>query len=199
MSEKKPHRKRVKHYDEPGDFHELTFSCYHRWKLLRNDPWRAFLARAIDDAFVAENCCLAAFVFMPEHVHLLMYPADCTADVQRVSRLLAAIKRPSSVQVKRKLVEANSPLLKRLTIQERPGKEVFRFWQEGPGYDRNLQTEEAVCASIDYIHLNPVGRKLSKTAADWRWSSARWYASDGRVVDRLLPKIQGVPWDLFVK
>jgi putative transposase len=198
MSEKKPHRKRVKHYDEPGDFHELTFSCYHRWKLLTNDPWRAFLARAIDDAFVAENCCLAAFVFVPEHVHLLMYPADGTPDVERVSRLLAAIKRPSSVQVKRKLVEANSPLLKRLTIQERPGKEVFRFWQEGPGYDRNLQTEEAVCASIDYIHLNPVQRKLSKTATDWRWSSARWYASDGRDVDPLLPKIQGVPWDLFV-
>jgi hypothetical protein len=37
----------------------------------------------------------------------------------------------------------------------RPGKMVFRFWQEGPAYDRNLQTQAAVLAAIDYIHLNP--------------------------------------------
>ena len=136
---------------------------------------------------------------MPEHVHLLMYPADGSVDKERGSRLVAAVKRPCSVRVKEKLAEANSPLLGRLTVQERPEKEVFRFWQEGPGYDRNLQTEDAVCASIDYIHMNPVRRKLCKTAADWRWSSARWYSSDGRVVDPLLPKIQGVPSGLFVK
>ena len=199
MPKSQPHRKRIKHYDELGDFHGLTFSCYQRWKLLTNDPWRVFLARAIDNAFLAENCCLAAFVFMPEHVHLLVYPADGSVDKERVSRLVAAVKRPCSVRVKEKLAQANSPLLGRLTVQERPGKEVFRFWQEGPGYDRNLQTEDAVCASIDYIHMNPVRRKLCKTAADWRWSSARWYLSDGRGVDPLLPKIRGVPWGLFVK
>ena len=58
MPEKQPHRKRVKHYDEPGDFHELTFSCYHRWKLLTNDVWRGFLARAIDVALLAEQSVL---------------------------------------------------------------------------------------------------------------------------------------------
>jgi REP-associated tyrosine transposase len=80
MPTRQPHRKRIKHYDDVGDYHELTFSCYHRWKLLTIDPWRVFLARSIDDAFVAENCRLAAFVFMPEHVHLLMYPADGSVD-----------------------------------------------------------------------------------------------------------------------
>ncbi len=199
MTKRQPHRKRIKHYDELGDFHELTFSCYRRWKLLTNDTWRGFLARAIDDALVAEKCCLAAFVFMPEHVHLLIYPADGTVDPERVSRLLGAVKRPCSAQIKEKLLEAGSRLLEPLTIQERPGKTVFRFWQEGPGYDRNLQTEDAVCASLDYIHLNPVRRKLCRTAADWRWSSARWYLSGGKIVDPLLPKIHGVLSGVFVK
>jgi putative transposase len=144
MLKRQPHRKRIKHYDEFGDFHELTFSCYHRWKLLTNDTWRGFLARAVDDALVAEECCLAAFVFMPEHVHLLIYPADGSVDPERVSRLLGSIKRPCSAQIKEKLSKGNSRLLDRLTIHERPGKTAFRFWQEGPGYDRNLQTEEAV-------------------------------------------------------
>ncbi len=54
-------------------------------------------------------------------------------------------------------------------------------------------------ASVDYIHMNPVRRKLCKTPADWRWSSARWYLAGGKVVDPLLPKIHGVPSGLFVR
>ena len=33
------HRKRVRHYDDLGQIHELTFSCYRRWLLLANDDW----------------------------------------------------------------------------------------------------------------------------------------------------------------
>src|SRR5687767_2998440 len=32
------------------------------------------------------------------------------------------------------------------------GRMVFRYWQKGPGFDRNLFTAAAVQASIDYIH-----------------------------------------------
>jgi hypothetical protein len=61
----KPHRKLVKHYHEPGDLHELTFSCYHRLPLLTNDRWRQELARCIDSAGQETDIKLAAFVFMP--------------------------------------------------------------------------------------------------------------------------------------
>jgi putative transposase len=37
MSHTQPHTKLVKHYHDPGDFHELTFSCYRRMQLLTND------------------------------------------------------------------------------------------------------------------------------------------------------------------
>jgi hypothetical protein len=40
MAKQTPHRKRVKHYHQPGEFHELTFSCYRRMPLLTNDLWR---------------------------------------------------------------------------------------------------------------------------------------------------------------
>jgi putative transposase len=70
---------------------------------------------------------------------------------------------------------------------------AFRFWQEGPGYDRNLQTKTAILAAIDYIHLSPVRRGLCKSITEWRWSSARWYVSEGLDVDPALPKIHGLP------
>ncbi len=191
-----PHRKRVKHYHEPGDCHELTFSCYRREQLLVDDEWRRKLCESIDRAMTGYNCRLVAFVLMPEHVHLLVYPTDSEPDIDG---LLSAIKRPYSFRIKQLLTEANNPLLDRLTIRERPGKMTFRYWQEGPGYDRNLRTEAPVLASIDYIHMNPVRRGLVQRASDWKWSSARWYESDGKLIDPDLPTIHGLPWSFFTE
>src|SRR3970040_575246 len=99
--------------------------------------WPGYLARAIDKAGEQHRFLLVAFVFMPEHVHLLTFPLD---EKPAIDDYLSTVKRPVSVAVKHDLARANSPLLARLTIRERPGKHAFRFWQEGPGYDRNLQT-----------------------------------------------------------
>jgi putative transposase len=188
------HRKRVRHYNEPGDCHELTFSCYRRMPLLTNDVWREMLSRSIDRAMDRHSFSLVAFAYMPEHVHLLVYPRDPSCEVES---LLYAIKRPYSFTIKQILIKAKSLLLARLTVQERPGKMVFRFWQEGPGYDRNLNSPKVIASSIDYLHLNPVRRKLVKEPMEWRWSSCRFYAAEGRCEDPALPKLRGLPSEIW--
>jgi putative transposase len=172
MAETQPQRKRIQHFHEPGDLHELTFSCYRRLPLLTNDDWRTLLARSIDAAGLETGFKLAAFVLMPEHVHLLVVP---TLRDPRIDEYLAKVKQPFSKSIKELLRQQNSPLLARLMVRERPGKICFRFWQEGPGYDRNLNSSKAIAASLDYIHLNPVRRGLVDRAVDWKWSSASWY------------------------
>jgi putative transposase len=125
MSATIPHRKLVKHYHEPGDLHELTFSSYRRQPLLTNDTLRRQLARCIDAASQELDFRLAAFVFMPEHVHLLVVPM---IPEPKIDLYLARIKQPFSKWVKQQLVDAKSLLLNRLIVQERPGKNCFRFW-----------------------------------------------------------------------
>ena len=188
------HRKTIRHFHEPGDLHELTFSCYRRMPLLTNDDWREKLCRSIDKAVTRWNFRLVAFVLMPEHVHLLVYP---TTAIVEIDNLLSAIKQPYSVKIKNLLIDAGSDLVERLTVQERPGKTAFRYWQEGPGYDRNLSSQKAVLAAIDYIHRNPIRRGLVDEVAHWKWSSARWYASDKQIVDPDLPTIHGLPPEFF--
>ena len=166
------HRKTVRHFHEVGHLHELTFSCHRRMPLLTNDAWRERLARCLDAAGRESAIQLVGFVFMPEHVHLLVYPTDRNPSI---SRYLARIKQPFSKQIKGILLERDSRLLSRLTVRERPGKECFRFWQEGPGFDRNLFSSEAIASSLEYIHNNPVNRRLCRRAVDWKWSSARYY------------------------
>jgi putative transposase len=190
MGSTRPHRKLVKHYHEAGDLHELTFSCYHRLPLLTNDEWRQRLARCIDATGQEVGIEPVAFVFMPEHVHLLVVPSSPPA----IERYLALIKQPFSKSIKELLLGTKSALVDRLTVQERPGKTCFRFWQEGPGYDRNLNTLAAIEAAIGYINRNPVRRGLVTRAVDWKWSSASWYLLDPpRQQFADLPYIHGLP------
>ena len=130
------------------------------------------LSESIDRATERHDYRLSAFVYMPEHVHLLAVPGSSASGIDD---LLRAIKRPFSFRIKRLLQSLDSPLLESLTVRQRPGVETFRYWQEGPGYDRNLDRVDTVLSAVDYIHLNPVRRGFVERAVDWQWSSARWY------------------------
>ena len=122
--------------------------------LLTSDPWRRMLSVAIDRAAKKHGFRLVAWVYMPEHVQAV-HPEGQGATIEG---LLRAIKRPFSYRIKQLLEAQQSRLLEKLTIAQRPGVTTFRFWQEGPGYDRNLTTSKATLAAIDYLYENPVRR-----------------------------------------
>lgn len=180
-------RKRVTHLDRPREVHELTFSCVGRRPLLAmTDAYGLFgasLGRAVDrHAFD-----LLAFVFMPEHVHLLVKPRS---DDYSTAELLYAIKRPFSFHVKRLFAARRDPLEHQLVIRERPGKTSFRFWQEGPGFDRNMITAEGLVNSLRYIHRNPVKRGLCTSPEEWPWSSYMQYRHPDREPVAGLPRVR---------
>ncbi len=183
------HRKRVKHFDVADHAHELTFSCCHRLPLLDADRYKVLLSQAVDRAVMRHGLSLIGFVYMPEHVHLIVYP--CRPEC-RVSSLLRAIKRPHAYRVKMVMQARGDPWLSRLTVRERPGKMAFRFWQEGSGYDRNLLDPDAVRAAVEYTHGNPVRRGLCPDPGQWKWSSWHYYHGDS-ATDPDLPTVHGFP------
>jgi putative transposase len=152
------------------------------------------LSEAINRALARHHYHLAAFVYMPEHIHLLVF-ADQTSS--SIPDLLRAIKRPYSFRIKRLLEGADRELMDELTIRQRPNVTTFRFWQEGPGYDRNLNRAETIVSAIHYVHQNPVRRCLVKSSIDWPWSSARWYADLPYDSSTCLPKLEKVPTEFL--
>ena len=182
MTMAETYRKQLRRFEQVSHLHELTFSCFRRQPLLTNDVWRSLLAAALNSACLEERFQLIAFVFMPEHVHLLVLPQTSEA---KVSRLLARSKQPVSKQIREILEARHSSRLDELTVQERPGKCCFRFWQQGAGFDRNLFSPNAIASSIEYIHTNPVKRGLCQRSTDFKWSSARFYLQN--MVDPDLP------------
>ena len=174
MSNNCQHRKRCKRYNIPGDAHHLTFSCYNRLPLLASDRTREWLGEAVERACAGQNIALWAYVFMPEHVHLLVRPREASYDI---SRFLFAVKRPVAGRARMFLERWNqTEWLSRLTAEE-GSRQVFRFWKPGGGFDKNIRERTAVAGLAGYIHANPVRRGLVDAPTEWQWSSAAWWIS----------------------
>ena len=148
---------RLKHYDNTGTARFITFNCYRNEPSLVDDNAKAILARFIDQTRQKYGLRLLGYVFMPEHVHLVIHPVDGTP----VGKVIREIKSLSA----REWFRLNEP----------PAQDVTRvFWQKRC-YDHNCRTAEVVREKIDYCHANPVRRGLVDEPAEWKWSSYNWY------------------------
>ena len=155
-------------FEHPNHVRFLTFSCFQRLPLLSNpriaDAFASHLAAMRDRL----GFHLHAWVVMPEHVHLLLWPRVGACDVPRILR---AIKQPIAQQVLRRWTSVRATVLEKVV----DGTGQPRFWQRGGGFDRNVFSEEELAEKFAYIHNNQVHRGLCTRPEDWRWSSARWY------------------------
>src|SRR5262245_27684694 len=162
--------RRRKSYNEPGHVHELTFSCFRRYQFLKAERACQWLADSINGARVELAFHLWGYVFMPEHVHLMIYPQRPKYDIDLI---LQRIKEPVGRKAVKYLRENAPDWLRRITVQRGTRRER-RFWEAGGGYDRNAHEPATIFAMIDYIHANPVRRGLLARPEDWKWSSAGW-------------------------
>jgi putative transposase len=179
---------RARHYrrrsfDEPGHVHELTFSCYNKYRFLRSERTCGWLARSIDEARGRWDFDLWAYVFMPEHVHLIVRPRGAGS---AVASILKGIKQPVGRRAIRYLESEAPRWLPKLT-RERNGRTERLFWQPGGGYDRNIIEPRTLTLAMAYVHENPIRRGLVERATDWRWSSAGWYQGEPKNDLRLDP------------
>ena len=170
MDSPRRHRRR-QNFNEPGHAHELTFSCYHGYPFLKADRCCEWLIDAIDAARDELDFAVWAYAFMPEHVHLIVWPSQEKYDIAEIR---SGIKLPVSRRAVAFLRRESPKWLDRITV--RKGRELrHQFWQKGGGYDRNIAEPRTLQRMIDYIHLNPVRRRLVEQARDWTWSSAAWF------------------------
>ena len=141
----------LKRYQDTGDLHFVTFSCYQRRPLFESLRARALFESALEQARINYGCGVLGYVIMPEHIHLLLSEPNRAT----VATVLKAIKQ----SVARRLVAKGE-----------------HFWQERY-YDFNVRTKKKRIEKLRYIHRNPVKRGLVEKPEDWRWSSFRHYAT----------------------
>ncbi len=155
----------LKRFQQAEALHFITFSCFHRLRLLEAPGARETFEAVLEQTRARHGARVYAYVLMPEHVNLLVNEPPRIL----LAQFLKAVKQITS----RKL---------------RGWRE--KFWQERY-YDSNVRGEKARSEVIRYIHRNPgspahefcalgwkpVVRGLVEKPEDWPWSSFRHYAT----------------------
>jgi len=149
-----------------GDLHFVTFNCYRRRPYLGTPRARSRFVKVLDQVRSRFTFLLIGYVVMPEHVHLLVSEPKkgnrsrvLQVLKQKVSRSLHKPARKSSTQLPLGLADAT----------DSPAFCQRRF------YDFNVWSERKVREKLDYMHRNPVQRKLVMHPKDWPWSSWSHY------------------------
>ena len=165
-----------KHYNTAGHAHELTFSCYRRRRYFENEKSCEIFIAELEKAKKKHDFLIWAYVIMPNHVHVLIWPLNPVYDI---SRILQDFKSKTAIKC--------SKLLK--NIWQKKESEDFKFWQAGGGFDRNLWNALAIHSAIKYIEGNPVRGGLAAKQELWQWSSA--YARKNNT--GLIPDVYKIP------
>jgi len=115
---------------------------------------------------------------MPEHVHLLLgEPKKGTP-----SKVLQVLKQKVSRALRGK---GKKGVPGQLSLAfPRSAMEVGAFWQRR-FYDFNVYSRKKLREKLEYMHANPVVRKLVVHPREWPWSSWSQYAKGEKGLIRI--------------
>jgi putative transposase len=158
----------LKRFYGKGHLHFLTFSCYRRLPLLKTARSRDIFVRELARVREETGFRLIGYVVMPEHVHLLISePARGTP-----STVLQKLKLRVSQKLRKPKKSGGAGQL-RLPLEGEPGAPKA-FWQ-ARFYDFNVYTSGKKTEKLNYMHANPVTRRLVEHPKDWPWNSWSYY------------------------
>jgi len=181
---------RQKHFYGLNHLHYITRSTYHRARLFDSTRFKRQWIRTLDELRSELNFKIIGYVLMPEHFHILMWPR---AD-PNPSQILQKLEESTALFILKNLREnLNYPWCRGMLNRVRLPVTVhhhahFRVWQRG-GYDLNVWSPKKRREKLNYMHYNPVTRKLVEKPGDWPWSSWRFYfLNDASILpmDRML-------------
>jgi putative transposase len=162
----------LKRFHHTGQSHFVTFTCYHRHRLLNTADSRRVFELALERVRRKFKLRVYGYVVMPDHVHLLLSEPELDT--------LAAVIKSLKQGVSRRIIKSADNLQEFEGGPLKPafglnGKEQY-LWQRRY-YDFNIRNYPQFVEKLRYIHRNPVRAGLCNRPEDWDASSFRHYAT----------------------
>ena len=121
----------------------FTINTKDRRRWFEDGKVRAVAVAALEEAFHRNGGHAAVFVFMPDHVHLIVSGKDHGSDLLR---LVAEFKQKTCFRLR---------------------KEGMQFAWQKDFYDHLIRANEDYAAHVRYVLRNPVRRGLCLRWEDW--------------------------------
>jgi putative transposase len=164
------------HFYGLNHLHYLTTSTYRRARLFDADRFKRNFITVLGGLRAELAFRIVGYVLMPEHFHLLLWPSDLAHPSQIMQRLE---ERTAKFILKNLRQNLQFPwcqkMLARVTLPATVHHHAhFRVWQRR-FYDMNIWSEKKRLEKLNYMHGNPVQRRLVSSPEQWPWSSFRFY------------------------
>jgi putative transposase len=161
---------------EPGQLQFITTSTYRRSRLFTCQRFRWIFVETLRQLRQETGLLVIGWVLMPEHFHLLIRPQPAADTV----RFMRELKKRSAQQIIAALnTNRHNPrchaMLTRLQLPPTVHSDAHhRVWQRRY-VPFNVFSEKKHMEKLDYMHYNPVKKRLVRSPDQWPWSSFRFY------------------------
>ena len=166
---------------DPAHLYFITTRAIQRAHIFQRDVIKRILIDSLNTGRILGQYALLAYVVMPNHIHLIL---RCLNELHAWPSRGRFQKghRPSDRPAVRG--EGNDPALAFFAAAVPPRlKQRYIVW-EHEYQAKNIFSPSFLRQKLDYIHNNPVQPhwRLAKTPELYPWSSARFYAGEGRAL-----------------
>ncbi len=127
------------------------FDRHNRWEILANSLRYCQRHKSLE---------IYAYVFMLNHVHLIIRADDAEA-------VIRDFKRHTSRALKENIRSTEPNILNLFTQKDG----LWRLWKED-NQPKLIESETFFVQKLNYIHDNPVRKGYVLNPAHWKWSSA---------------------------
>jgi REP element-mobilizing transposase RayT len=171
---------------QPGIPYFVTFTVVEWLNVFTKPEYLQILWDSLQYCRNEKGLRLFGFVFMTNHVHLIISAHDENIKLWQIIRDFKKFTAQKIIQVMQK--EENRHWI--LDVMRTVGKEnnantQYQFWIQDDGAEE-IQSDKFFIQKLNYIHDNPVRAGIVTDACGYVWSSARLYEKDDfSLIDRI--------------
>ena len=154
----------------------MTTSTYRRTQIFNSELFKREFVATLAELRAELGFRLLGYVLMPEHFHLLIWPSEVANPSQIMQRLKGRTARSILKTPREERRHAwCARMLRRFTLPATVHDEAnCRVWQRR-FYAMSIWSSKKINEKLDYMHNNPVERRLVSKPGAWPWSSWRHY------------------------
>ena len=168
-------------YVDPAHLYFVTTRAVQRAHIFQRDVIKRILIDSLNTGRILGQYALFGYVVMPNHVHLILRClGECTP-----GQVVGTFKKASANLILRQYeVEGNQAALAFCAAAVPPRRQETHIVWEHEYQAKNVFSPAFLRQKLDYVHNNPVQPhwRLAETPEDYPWSSARFYAGEGRAL-----------------
>ena len=159
-----------KNIDIGPAYYYITGTFTEWLPLFRREDVRGMVCEEITKTLEEQRAWLSAFVLMPDHLHLLTYLPEQGILHEFCKRW----RGRSAIRILATLKAQGDDATLEVMARHANGKAQYAVWKEQPRA-LAIYSEQKLNAMVNYIHANPLRRRLVENPEDWVLSSYGFY------------------------